>query len=681
MKIRFQFIATLAFAACFTSGPLLAQEGLNKSNFDPSVRIQDDLFEHVNGTWLKTTEIPSDKSNYGSFIKLADLSQLRIKEIVESVSTQQHAKGTDAQKVADFYRSFMNEDKINGLGAQPIREKLTAIQKITSKADLIEHFGRLSQYSVGSPIGMFVGQDQGAPTQYIVQVAQSGTSLPDRDYYLKDDEGSLKARKKLNEYIVKLFELTDLADNKGLADAIVAFETSLAKAQWSKVELRDAKKRYNKMTFAELSELTDGKIDWASYFKSAGLSETPEQVIVLTPSFFEALAGLIDETDLKTLKAYLAFNVIDRSASMLSQDFVDASFELYQKHLSGIDEQKPRWKRGVNLVAGAGAGDFGSLGEVVGKLYVEKHFTPAAKAEMEKLVNNLLAAFASSIDNLTWMTDETKAKAKEKLSKIKTKIGYPNKWRDYSKLDVDQDDLFGNVMRSSVVEHNRNISKLGQPIDLEEWGMTPQTVNAYYSPTKNEIVFPAAILQTPFFDLNATKALNYGGIGAVIGHEISHAFDDQGSKYDGDGALKNWWTDADREAFADLTSRLVAQYSQYEPLNGKTVNGQLTLGENIADLSGLEIAHRALTLALEGKKPAKVAGWNADQLFFVGWSRVWQRKYKDKEMVKRLLTDPHSPSRYRANGPVTNIEAFYKAFDVKPGDKLYKPESERIKIW
>jgi predicted metalloendopeptidase len=366
---------------------------------------------------------------------------------------------------------------------------------------------------------------------------------------------------------------------------------------------------------------------------------------------------------------------------MLSQDFVDASFELYQKQLSGIEEQKPRWKRGVNLVAGAGAGDFGALGEVGGKLYVEKHFKPAAKAEMEKLVSNLLAAFDNSIDNLTWMTDETKGKAKEKLAKITTKIGYPNKWRDYSKLDVEPNDLFGNVMRSSVVEHNRNISKLGQPIDREEWGMTPQTVNAYYSPTKNEIVFPAAILQTPFFDLNAPKALNYGGIGAVIGHEISHAFDDQGSKYDGDGALKNWWTDADREAFAGLTSRLVAQYSDYEPLEGKTVNGQLTLGENIADLSGLEVSHRALTLALQGEQPEKVAGWNADQLFFVGWSRVWQRKYKDKEMVKRLLTDPHSPSKYRANGPVTNIEAFYKAFDVKPGDKLYKPESQRIKIW
>jgi predicted metalloendopeptidase len=681
MKTPFRFFAILAVAFCLFGDLASAQEPLNKANFDPSVRIQDDLFEHVNGTWLKTTEIPSDKSNYGSFIKLADLSQLRIKEIVESVSTQQHPKGTDAQKVADFYRSFMDVEKINALGAGPIREELAKIASISNKADLVQHFGRLSQYGIGSPIGMYVGQDQGEPTQYIVQIAQSGTSLPDRDYYLKDDEGSTKAREKLTQYIAKLFELSSSDDYQSLAGDIVAFETSLAKAQWSKVMLRDAKKRYNKMSFAELGELTDGQIDWAAYLAAAGVAQTPEQVIVLTPSFFEALAGLMEETDLKILKAYLAFNLIDRSASMLSQDFVDASFELYQKQLSGIEEQKPRWKRGVNLVAGAGAGDFGALGEVVGKLYVEKHFKPAAKAEMEKLVSNLLAAFDNSIDNLTWMTDETKGKAKEKLAKITTKIGYPNKWRDYSKLDVEPNDLFGNVMRSSVVEHNRNISKLGQPIDREEWGMTPQTVNAYYSPTKNEIVFPAAILQTPFFDLNAPKALNYGGIGAVIGHEISHAFDDQGSKYDGDGALKNWWTDADREAFAGLTSRLVAQYSDYEPLEGKTVNGQLTLGENIADLSGLEVSHRALTLALQGEQPEKVAGWNADQLFFVGWSRVWQRKYKDKEMVKRLLTDPHSPSKYRANGPVTNIEAFYKAFDVKPGDKLYKPESQRIKIW
>lgn len=380
-----------------------------------------------------------------------------------------------------------------------------------------------------------------------------------------------------------------------------------------------------------------------------------------------------------TWHAYLQYRLIDSFGAYLSQDFVDANFELYEKQLQGIEVPQPRWKRGVTLVAG-GRG-FGALGEVVGKLYVEKHFKPEAKAEMEKLVNNLLKAFDQSIDDLEWMTDTTKAKAKEKLAKITVKVGYPNRWRDYSQLDIDKNDLFGNVYRSNIVEHYRNIRKLGQPINREEWGMTPQTVNAYYSPTKNEIVFPAAILQTPFFDLSAPAPLNYGGIGAVIGHEISHAFDDQGSKYDGDGNLNNWWTDEDRKAFKELTEKLVAQYASYEPLPGKKVNGNLTLGENIADLSGLTVANKAMSLALEGKPEVKVAGWNTQQLFFVGWSRVWQRKYRDKEMIKRLLIDPHSPSRYRANGPVTNMAAFYEAFDVKPGDKLFKPKSERISIW
>ena len=424
-----------------------------------------------------------------------------------------------------------------------------------------------------------------------------------------------------------------------------------------------------------LNKLSGDAIDWKKYFVGNDVPEAIEMVVVQTPSFFEKLATIVDQTELDVWKAYLQFRYIDAAAPLLSKDFVDANFVLYQKQLSGVEEQQPRWKRGVDLVSGR------ALGEVVGKLYVRKHFKPEAKAEMEKLVKNLFQAFDDSIDNLTWMTDATKAKAKEKLSKITPKIGYPNRWRDYSKLEVEADDLFGNVMRSNLVEHYRNVSKLGQPIDREEWGMTPQTVNAYYNPTKNEIVFPAAILQPPFFELNTPAPLNYGGIGAVIGHEISHAFDDQGSKYDGDGNLKNWWTESDRNEFANLTKQLVNQFAEFEPLKGKKVNGNLTLGENIADLSGLEFAHRALKLSKDESLDKTVAGWNSDQLFFVGWSRVWKRKYKEEEMIKRLLNDPHSPSRYRVNGPITNIDAFYQAFDIKPGDKLYRPEEQRIKIW
>ncbi|MEL7500322.1 MAG: M13 family metallopeptidase [Planctomycetota bacterium] len=682
-SIRFSIrplVVSVSFSLLLIAGVCTAQDSpIDMTAFDKSTRIQDDLFNHVNGTWLEKTKIPDDKSNYGSFGILADMSKERIKTIVEEVSESDHPKGTDKQKVADMYRSFMNEERVNGLGATPIQSELTKIDSIDTKQKLIEHFGYHSRIGVDSPIGFYVSQDVGNATEYICNLVQSGTTLPDRDYYLKDDENSTAARKALQAYIETIAGLAGADDLKANADKVVELEKALAEIQWTRVQLRDANKRYNKMSFAELSKLTKSNVDWVAYFVSADVEEKPADVNVNTPSYFQGLADLIETTPQSTWNAYLKYRVIDSFAAYLSQDFVDAQFELYEKQLQGIEVSEDRWKRAVALVAG-GRG-FGTLGEVVGKLYVEKHFKPEAKAKMETLVNNLLKAFEASIDDLEWMTDETKVKAKEKLSKITTKIGYPNRWRDYSQLTVNAEDLFGNVYRSNIVEHYRNIRKLGQPIDREEWGMTPQTVNAYYSPTKNEIVFPAAILQPPFFDADAPEALNYGGIGAVIGHEISHAFDDQGSKYDGDGNLNNWWTDQDREAFRKLTQQLVAQYATYEPLPGKNVDGRLTLGENIADLSGLTISHKALTIARQGKPEVMVAGWNSDQLFFVGWSRVWQRKYRDKEMVKRLLTDPHSPSRYRANGPVTNIEAFYQAFDVKPGDKLYKPTEERIAIW
>ena len=442
--------------------------------------------------------------------------------------------------------------------------------------------------------------------------------------------------------------------------------------------MRDAEKRYNKKTMAELAELTPG-FDWQAFLSQTGAKQMPD-INVMTPSFFEGFDKIFNETPLETWVQYQKFKTLDAYAPYLSQPFVDAHFTLYKKEIAGIPELQPRWKRGVNLVAGAGTG-FGALGDAVGKLYVAEHFKPEAKAKMDALVQNLLKAFDQSIDDLTWMTDVTKKRAKEKLAKINTKIGYTDKWRDYSDLTVDPTDLVGNIRSSEKTEYFRMVNKLGKPVDRQEWGMTPQTVNAYYNPSLNEIVFPAAILQSPFFNPDAEMALNYGGIGAVIGHEISHAFDDQGSRFDGDGNMVNWWTDKDRSAFKDLTTQLIAQYGNYQPLEGKSVNGQLTLGENIADLSGLTIAHKALRMGLGDKEPEKVAGWTSDQLFFVGWSRVWARKYRDAEMVKRLLTDSHSPSQYRANGPVTNIDAFYEAFELKDGDKLFKPKEERIKIW
>jgi predicted metalloendopeptidase len=393
------------------------------------------------------------------------------------------------------------------------------------------------------------------------------------------------------------------------------------------------------------------------------------------------LDKILTETPVATWRDYLKFKLMDAAAPFLATPFVDAHFELHEKVLAGVPEQKPRWKRGVELVAGAGAGDFGALGDVVGKMYAERFFGADAKARMEQLVDNLLTAFDQSIDELAWMTDDTKARAKQKLAKINTKIGYTEKWRDYSQLEIDPTDLIGNVLRSQQVEHERMFAKLGKPIDRDEWGMTPQTVNAYYNPGMNEIVFPAAILQPPFFDPLADDAVNYGGIGAVIGHEISHAFDDQGSKYDSDGNLKNWWNAKDRQSFKELTSKLVDQYNEYSPLPDKKVNGELTLGENIADLSGLAIAYKAYKLSLGGTSPPLLDGWNGDQRFFMGWGQVWRRKYRDAEMIKRLLTDPHSPSWYRANGPIINIDAFYDAFHVQPEDALYRAPEDRIKIW
>ncbi len=650
---------------------------IDTSTFDQKVRPQDDLYRYVNGAWLDKTDIPADKSNYGSFIALADLSQERIKQLIDELQKTSHPEGSDARKIADIYKSFMDTETIEKLKAEPVQPTLKEIANLKDKEELFVLFGKYQQVGVTTPVGFFISQDAKNSTQYLANIAQSGNTLPDRDYYLNDDDKSKSAQAALKTYVAKLFELANLDGGDVAAEAVLKLETKLAEVQWERVKLRDAEKRYNKYPFDKWLEFSS-KLDWTAFFKAAGVS-TPADLNVLTPSFFTGLETILADTSLEDWQAYLQFHALDDAAPFLSQDFVDAHFELNQKQLAGIPEQQPRWKRAINTVAGGRGG--GMMGEAVGKLYVAKHFKPEAKAKMDKLVKNLLASFQTSIDDLAWMTDETKVKAKAKLAMINTKIGYPDKWRDFSGLDVSADSLFTNIQTSQKFEYQRMIDRMGKPVNRDEWGMTPQTVNAYYNPSLNEIVFPAAILQSPFFDLDAPAPLNYGGIGAVIGHEISHAFDDQGSRYDGDGNMKNWWTEKDAEAFGKLTAQLIAQYGDYQPLDGKKVNGQLTLGENIADLSGLEIAHRAYRLSLNGDAEQEVAGWNGDQLFFVGWSRVWQRKYRDAELVRRLLIDPHSPSQFRANGPVTNIDSFYKAFDLKEGDMLFKPEKDRIKIW
>ncbi len=673
MKYQFVILAVLGFAAATCA------QDLDRSNFDSSVRVQDDLYRHVNGSWLRNTEIPSDKSNYGSFTALADMSVERIHKILEEMLNETHPNGSEKQKIGDFYKSFLNVELANEKGFSPLMPELNSIRALKTKNEIAERFAHMRKIGVSTPVATFVMVDAKNSSQYQVGAIQSGISLPDRDYYLEEDEGSLAARAALETYVRTLFELVSAEEAELIAKNIVALETKLSEVQWPNTELRDAEKTYNKYAVSDLKKLGTN-FSWQQYLTGLG-QENLQEINIMTPSFFEGFDKIFGETSEEIWCQYLEYKLLDSYATALSDDFVNANFELYGKTLAGIPEQKPRWKKAVDATSGGGAGDFGVLGEAVAKVYVAEYFKPEAKEQMEKLVNNLLKAFESSVDELEWMSDATKGKAKEKLSKITTKIGYPVEWREYNNLRVRADDLVGNLMRSAIVEFDRNSNKLGKPVDRKEWGMTPQTVNAYYNPPKNEIVFPAAILQPPFFDADAPMALNYGGIGAVIGHEISHAFDDQGSRYDGDGNLTNWWTDEDRVAFKALADQLISQYGGYEPLPGKQVNGNLTLGENIADLSGLSISFKALQLAKNGTEPEKVAGWTADQMFFVGWSRVWARKYRESEMIKRLLTDPHSPSEFRANGPVMNIDAFYQAFEVEEGDKLFKPKSERIRIW
>lgn len=648
---------------------------VDRSDFDTTVRPQDDLFEYVNGRWLQETEIPPDKSNYGAFTALADLSQRRCNEMIKQLAEEQNDAGSDAQKVGDFYKSFMDQPRVDELGGQPLIEHLAAIDAIEDGTTLVQEMARLMTLGVDVPLGLYVSQDAKNSDVYAVHLIQSGLSLPDRDYYLNYDRKTIDNQLKFLDYIEAVLKLSKIEAPASASETILAIEAKLARASWPRERIRNATQRYNKFTMDELKQLTP-KIDYDTVFETIEV-DVPQYVIVNTPSFFETFNEMLSETPVDQWKLYLKFKLINAFEDYLSQDYVDASFAFFKNSLAGVEQQKPRWERGVELVAGRGG--FGALGDAVGRIYVQRFFKPEAKEKMDGLVKNLIRAFDDSIDELTWMSDETKTKARQKLMKIRTKVGYTVAWRDYSALTVNPSDLFGNVLRSNKVEFRRMVDKLGQPIDREQWGMTPQTVNAYYSPSKNEIVFPAAILQPPFFDADAPVALNYGGIGAVIGHEISHAFDDQGSQYDGDGNLNNWWTPADEAAFNKLTSKLVDQYDRYQPLPGKPVNGRFTLGENIADLSGLAIAYKAM--AYEDLPDELIAQWTPQQLFFVGWSRVWQRKYREAEMLKRLLTDPHSPSQYRTNGPVMNIDAFYDAFNVTEGDKLFKPADQRIKIW
>ncbi|WEF31831.1 M13 family metallopeptidase [Pseudoduganella chitinolytica] len=662
------FAATAAHAA-----DSAAISGIDTQYIDPSVRAQDDFFVHLNGKWLKTAEIPADKSSWGSFAKLRDDTLPQLRDIVEELQKKKGLKG-DEQKIADLYTSYMDEAKLDQLGAKPLAGELARIAAVKDKKALPGLIAHLTRIGAPTPYAVRVSQDARESIRYAAYMAQSGLGLPDRDYYLKKDDAKLAdALAKYEQHVAKVLTLAGAKDGAVQAKAIVALETALAEAQWTKVENRDPVKRYNKIAIDKLAELAPG-YDWKAALAASGIAGKTDYVIVMQPSYLQGFDKLVASTDLATWKSYLTWHLLRDASPYLSKSFADAHFAFYGTVLTGVTEQPPRWKRGVGVVEAA-------IGEGMGKLYTAKHFPADRKARMEKLVQNLLLAYKQSIDTLDWMSPETRKEAQAKLAKFTPKIGYPDKWRDYSKLKMNAGDLLGNLRRAAEFDYQRNVSKLGQPIDRTEWGMTPQTVNAYYRSTANEIVFPAAILQPPFFDARADDAVNYGAIGAVIGHEISHGFDDSGSQSDGDGNLRDWWTAQDRANFKAKTDALVKQYDAYSPLPGYNVNGKLTLGENIADNSGLAIAYKAYKLSLNGQPAPVIDNLTGEQRFYMGFGQVWRSKMREAQQIVQVKTDPHSPGQFRANGTVVNQPGFYEAFGVKEGDKLYVKPEERVIIW
>jgi predicted metalloendopeptidase len=646
--------------------------GVVVANFDRSVRPQDDLYRFINGKWLETTEIPDDKSDYGAFGILQDTVEKNLRVIAEETAAAGAPEGSDKQLIGDFYASFMDHERVEELGMAPLVDELAVIDAISSRKALVDYFGRAQRLGILNPIRATIMPDAKDPEFYTVWVDQSGLAMPDRDYYLEDDERFVEMRDKYQAYMALLLAMAGRENSDQVAEDLMKLETRLAKASWAQVDLRDVDKVYNPFDVAGANKITPN-LDWKQWLAATGIRKH-DHMVVGQPSFFEELSRALGDVPLDTWKDYLSLRLIDGFAPYLGDAFVQAHFDFYGRTISGTPQIRPRWKRGLEETEGA-------IGDLLGKAYVEKHFPPEAKRRMDELVANLLTAFGRSIDHLDWMGPDTRRQAHEKLDNFTVKIGYPEKWKEYPGLKIHRDDLFGNVVRAREVAHNREVKKLGSPVDKTEWFMSPQTVNAYYNPLANEIVFPAAILQPPFFDMYADDAVNYGGIGSVIGHEISHGFDDQGRKFDGKGMLRDWWSDEDNTRFKALADRLVAQYSAYSPLPELHVNGELTLGENIGDLSGVEVSYKAYEIALDGKPAPVLDEFTGPQRFFIGWGQVWARKYRDDDLRRRLLTDPHSPSEYRVNGIVRNLPAFIQAFEVGEGDALYLAPEDQVKIW
>lgn len=651
------------------------RSGLDLKHVNKSVRPQDDLFRFMNGKWLDEYEIPSDRAGDGAFYWLFEEAEKQVRKIIEDQSAANPTNGTNAQKIGDLYKSFIAQEKIEKLGISPISRQLNQALAIKNKQEFCQLLGEFESAGISGIFYGYVTTDHKDSTQNIIYLGQSGLSLPDEAYYREEQYAPI--RDEMLKHIEKMFLLAGLTDGAKAAKTILALETKIAKFHWDQVKDRDATLTYNKMSGTELKKLV-ANFDWPIWIKS---SLTPEkvltEVVVRQPSYFEGLNKLLGDFDLDGWRYWLAWHLLSSRAPYLNEDLVNENFNFYGTVLSGIPKLKDRWKRAVALVEGA-------LGEAVGQIYVERHFPPRAKERMKKLVANLIEAYRVDIQALDWMSSETKQKALTKLEKFTPKIGYPDKWRDYSKLQITADDLIQNISQIARFNQDYELSKIGSPVDKTEWFMTPQTVNAYYNPGMNEIVFPAAILQPPFFDVDADDdAANYGGIGAVIGHEIGHGFDDQGSKYDGDGNLENWWTDSDRTEFEKRADKLIKQYDQLSPTVAPDVkvNGALTIGENIGDLGGLTIAYKAYQISLAGKEPATIDGFTGWQRFFLGWAQSWRGKYRAEEVRRRIAIDPHSPDEFRCNQVVANLDEFYEAFKVENQDKHFLPKEQRVRIW
>lgn len=649
--------------------PELGDFGIETQYVDANIDPGDDFYRHVNAGWLDTFEIPEEFSSYGSFTVLFERSEERVRTIIEDAASSNNAPGSNEQKIGDFFASFTDVDAINAAGLAPLADDLAAIDSMSTHEDVARLMAR-PDLAINSFLGAWVDIDSKQPDRYIVYLTQSGLGMPNRDYYLEEKFADKRA--KYQEYIEEILTLADTPDADAKAEAIYTLEERMAGAHWEPAKRRNRDLTYNLKTLEELEAFAPG-VPWAAMFDEAGIG-AQKHFVVREDDALQNLATTFAETPVDTWKDYLRFHLLSGNASVLPEDFDDASFAFFGTELRGTPKKRERWKRGVAAVNSA-------LGEAVGKVYVERHFPAESKEQMDALVENLRRALDERLDTLPWMGEETKVAAHAKLEKFTPKIGYPEKWEDYSSFEVVAGDPYGNAKRSNAFQWNDQISKLGGPIDRTEWFMNPQRVNAYYSPNRNEIVFPAAILQAPFFDPNADPAVNYGGIGAVIGHEIGHGFDDQGRKSDGDGVLRDWWTSEDAANFQKLADALGAQYEQYEPVEGFSVNPELTMGENIGDIGGLAMAYHAYKLSLNGEAAPVINGYSGDQRFFMAWAQVWKRVQREEALKNQIASDPHAPAQFRVNGVVRNMDAWYDAFNVTEGDELYLAPEDRVQIW